>query len=44
MAVWQGGSMNPARTVSAAIVFSDFTGMWISLIAIFSGAALGAFA
>jgi len=41
---YTGGSMNPARTVSAAVVFNDFTGMWVSLVAIFSGAALGAFA
>jgi MIP family channel proteins len=41
---YTGGSMNPARTLSAAIVFNDFTGMWVSLIAMFGGAVCGAFA
>jgi hypothetical protein len=35
--------MNPARTVAAAIVYADFTGMWISLIFMFLGAVFGAF-
>lgn len=40
---YTGGSMNPARTVAAAIVYADFTGMWISLIFMFLGAVFGAF-
>lgn len=41
---YTGGSMNPARTVAAAIVYMDFTGMWITLLFIFMGAVFGAFA
>lgn len=41
---YTGGSMNPARTVAAAIVFADFTGMWITLLFIFLGGVFGAFA
>ena len=40
---YTGGSMNPARTVAAAIVYADFTGMWITLLFIFLGAVFGAF-
>jgi aquaporin NIP len=41
---YTGGSMNPARTLAAAIVYADFTGMWITLLCIFLGAIFGAFA
>ncbi len=40
---YTGGSMNPARTVAAAVVYWDFTGMWISLIFLHFGAIAGAF-
>jgi hypothetical protein len=35
--------MNPARTVAAALVFWDFTGMWIALVFLHGGAIAGAF-
>lgn len=41
---YTGGSMNPARTVAAAVVYADFTGMWVTLCFIFLGGAFGAFA
>mmetsp|Transcript_37390 Transcript_37390/g.76750 ORF Transcript_37390/g.76750 Transcript_37390/m.76750 type:complete len:276 (-) Transcript_37390:104-931(-) len=40
---YTGGSMNPARTIAAAVVFSDYVGMWISLLFIYAGAVAGAF-
>jgi len=40
---YTGGSMNPARTIAAAVVFNDFIGMWVSLLFITAGAVAGAF-
>jgi glycerol uptake facilitator-like aquaporin len=40
---YTGGSMNPARTLAAAVAFWDFTGMWISLVFLHGGAIVGAF-
>mmetsp|Transcript_680 Transcript_680/g.1111 ORF Transcript_680/g.1111 Transcript_680/m.1111 type:complete len:141 (-) Transcript_680:172-594(-) len=40
---YTGGSMNPARTVAAALVYWDFVGMWISIIFVYAGAMAGAF-
>ena len=35
--------MNPARTVAAALVDWDFTGMWIALVFLHGGAIAAAF-
>ena len=40
---YTGGSMNPARTIAAAIVYANFTGMWISIICVMIGGVAGAF-
>jgi len=40
---YTGGSMNPARTIAAAVVYHDYIGMWVSLLFITAGAVAGAF-
>lgn len=39
---YTGASMNPARSIASALVFGDFTGVWVALLSIFLGGAAGA--
>jgi len=41
---YTGASMNPARSLAAALTFWDFTGAWVGMLAVMAGGACGAFA